>query len=138
MDALSGLFTTRKNESLLKEELPLLSIDLVVNANTSDTFDNCKDYHIVNVDNTKVSENKLTCDSPTFVELIRIQKNKVFCRTANVQVNRANNEFSINSNRLIAPRSVVDGVVQIVVKPSPLQHMPMESHHPTIARHPGP
>lgn len=86
VDTLSRLFKTAKDEKPFENELPFLAIDHVVNANTSETC---------------VAMDKPTYDLQTLAELIRAQKNYVFCRSTNAQVGCTYNKFSINSNGLL-------------------------------------
>lgn len=86
-DVLSRSSKTGKDKSLLEDELPLLAIDHVVSANTSDT--------------PEAAMKKPTYDSQTLLELIRIHINDIFCQTASAQVGRSSSEFRISSNRLL-------------------------------------
>lgn len=82
-----------------------------MNANTSDTSDNRSDHHVVSINNTNANMDKPTYDLPTLVKLIQPLKNDVFRQTVAAQAGRANSEFSINCDGVLAQRSIVDGSI---------------------------
>lgn len=90
----------------------------------------------MNIKKPAARMNKLTYNSPTFVERIRVQKNDVFLQTTTAQVGYANSTLSINSNELLVRRSTVNRTIQILVPQSLRQRIIMVLHLPPIARHP--